>query len=152
MSKVLMVCPKCHCFYSAEKGKASISCKDCGTVLDATDFDYEKYSAFTETQKQDFKKQYIKQRYHQEYHYTKPPFEPMPQSGWVGYIGCFGWLCLVFCIIGGVFAFLSGAFLVGIVAIFAGLASSGALILFSIVAEDVRHIRNRVDRFYHDHP
>ncbi len=151
MSKVLLVCPKCHCFYSAEKSKKNGFCKDCGTALDSTDIDFEKYAAFTESQKLAFKKEYVRQRYNVEYHYTKPPFEPMPQSGWVGYIGFFGWLCLVFCIIGGAFACLSGAFLIGIVAIFAGLASSGALILFSIVAEDVRHIRNQVDRYYHEH-
>ena len=100
-------------------------------------------------QKTEFKKKYVADHYPESYMKTKEEFIPMPQSGWVTYIMVFGWLCMICVIFVSAFLLMTGNIFFSILTALVGLASSGALILFAIVAEDERHIRNRVDRFHH---
>lgn len=149
MQKHLYICPKCLAVSSTTEDADSKQCLACNSPLFPVDVDYNAYASLAPYQREEWKKKYVADHYFEFYMQTKPEYEAMPQSGWASYIGCCGWVCLFLCIVGGIFACVTGAFLVGIIAIIAGLASSGSLILFSIVAEDVRHIRNCVDYFHH---
>lgn len=147
--KHLHICPKCLTFFSSKDKVSSKYCPECGTSIFPVDVDYDVYSSLTPTQKVEWKKKYVADHYPESYMKTKEEFTPMPPSGWVTYIMVFGWLCLICVILASTFLLMTGNILFAILTAFAGLASSGALILFAIVAEDVRHIRNRVDRFHH---
>lgn len=148
-TKHLAVCPRCHEFYSTEKYPSSVKCEECGSVLQLVAHGYDLYSTLSDEEKTAFKRKYIEDHFPGSKPYQKP-FSPMPQSGWVSYIGCCGWLSLVVCMIGCVISFMSGGILYAVILALAGALSCGVLILFSIVAEDVRHIRNQVDRYYHE--
>ena len=151
MAKMLVVCPKCYTFFSADQGKRIMRCSECGGDLERVDRDYLWYSSLAPSDKESFKNQYVLEHYGANRSKTKHiPFHPMPQSGWVGYIGCCGWLALVLCIVGCIFSLLSGGLIYAVVLALVGALSCGSLILFSIVAEDVRHIRNQVDKLHHD--
>ena len=145
--RCLAVCPSCHEFYAIQKDALTHSCNECGCMLKPVDYDFGIYSALSDEEKKNFKRKYIADHFSKAY---QKPFKPMPQSGLVGYIGCCGWLALVVCIIGCVFSLLSGGLVYAVVLALVGALSCGSLILFSIVAEDVRHIRNQVDKLHHD--
>lgn len=158
MAKTLIVCPKCHTFYSTSDGKRTMRCESCGTELERVDFDYYKFDSMSAEKRAEFKRQYVLEHYHADLNNEKlnfsstsiPKFVPMPQSGWVGYIFICGWLALIVCIIGSVFSLVAGGIIYAIILGLAGALSCGSLILFAIVAEDVRHIRNQVDKLHHD--
>ena len=150
MKKTYMaVCPRCFEFYSVYHDPSTCKCDDCKTALQLVDHDYELYSQLTPDEKTAFKKVYIEEHFPGVNPYIKP-FEPMPSNGWSSYISFLGWATVIIVIVAGVFACLSGAVLPGLGLIIAGPASGGALILLSIIAEDVRHIRNQVDRMHYE--
>lgn len=151
MAKMLVVCPKCYTFFSAQEGKRNLRCESCASELERVDFDYHRYESMNDQEKRDFKRQYVLDHYHVDRNQERPvPFKPMPQSGWVGFLGCCGWVTVIGLIIVGFLMFIFGGFGAGIALIIAAPISGGGLILFSIVAEDVRHIRNQVDKLQHD--
>lgn len=143
----LLICPRCHQFYSSESKPSSTHCHECNCTLDLVYYEYERYAQLSDDEKTAFKKQYIENHYPTPYH---EPFTPMPQSGWVSFIGYCGWLTVLSLVIAGIVTCMTGAFGAGLCLMIAAPASGGALILFSIVAEDVRHIRNQVDKLRHD--
>ena len=148
-TKHLAVCPRCHQFYSTEKEPSSVNCEECGSALQLVKHGYDLYSSLSDEEKAAFKEVYIKDHFPDSKPYQKP-FSPMPQSGWIGYISFCGWLALIVCIIGSVFSLVAGGIIAAIILGLAGALSCGSLILFAIVAEDVRHIRNQVDKLHHD--
>lgn len=145
--KYLAVCPCCHQFFSADKNPSAISCAECGCKLEPVDYDFGMYSALSEEEKSAFKLKYIADHFPEPY---QKPFKPLPQSGWVGFMGCCGWFAVIGLLIAGFFTFLFGSYGTGIILMISAPISGGVLILFSIVAEDVRHIRNHVDKLHHD--
>lgn len=147
--KKLLACHKCHLFYSEDQSSLDYSCDKCGGALTLVPVRHNEYMHLSEADKEQFKQKYFSQSVTVKKDVSVAPFVPMPQSSWVSYIGCFGWIALVLFVLAGILTLMSGLIVYGIVLILAGLASSGFFILFSIVAEDVRHIRNQVDRYYH---
>lgn len=151
MAKMLFVCPKCHTFFSAQQSKRALRCDSCGTQLENVDFDYSLYENMSDQEKKDFKHQYVLEHYHVDREFKNPStFRPLPQSSWVGFIGCCGWLAVIGLLIAGILACVFGSFVYGLALMLAAPFSGGAMILFSIVAEDVRHIRNQVDKLHYD--
>ena len=144
--RYLAVCPCCHEFYAPQKDPSTHSCDECGCTLKPVDYDFGMYSALSDEAKKEFKRKYIAEHFPEPY---RKPFEPLPLSGWVGTVGCFGWVTFIGLLIIGVLSLPFG-FAAGIALLIAAPISGGALILFSIVAEDVRHIRNQVDKLHHD--
>lgn len=145
--KKLMVCPVCHSFYSTDSRNENVECDECKARLDVVDIDYEEYEAKTKEEKQIFKKEYLK------YYRTikkVPPFVPMEQSGWTTYIEIMGIIALIVVIAAGAMLIATGSWAAGIVTIFAGLASVGAIMLFVQVAKDVRHTRNQIDKLMYE--
>lgn len=145
--KNLYICPRCYQFHVLKENAVFTNCAKCNAVLDLVHYDYERYSQLDDESKKAFRLQYI------DCHYSKKRadgFIPMPQSGWVSFIGLCGWISFVLCIIGSVFCLLSGGILYAIVVALAGAISCGLLILIAIIAEDVRHIRNQVDKLHYD--
>lgn len=152
-NKQLYACPNCHTFYIGKPTALTRHCDTCKTPLKEVGFDYSRYAAFTDEQKKAFKKAYVESHFSASSHKPTVPvssFVPLPQSGWVRYIGCCGWLALGLCLLCAVVSLMTGQILFAVGLAFAGALSCGALILFSIVAEDVRHIRNQVDKLHHD--
>ena len=145
--RCLAVCPSCHEFYAIQKDTLTHSCNECGCMLKPVDYDFGIYSALSDEEKKNFKRKYIADHFPKAY---QKPFKPMPQSGWVGFMGCCGWFAVIGLLIAGFFTFLFGSYGAGIILMISAPISGGVLILFSIVAEDVRHIRNQVDKLHYD--
>lgn len=151
MSKMLVVCPKCYTFFSTQQSKRALRCDKCAVELESVDFDYYRYEKMSDQEKKNFKHQYVWDHYHVERGAERPaPFHPMAQSGWVGFMGCCGWFTVIGLLIAGILCSVLGSFAIGIALMISAPISGGALILFSIVAEDVRHIRNQVDKLHYD--
>lgn len=148
-TKHLAVCPRCHQFYSTEKEPSTVNCEECGSALQLVEHGYDLYSSLNDEEKTAFKEIYIKDHFPGSKPYHKP-FEPLPQSGWVGFVGFCGWFVVLTLVFAGVFIFLTGNFIGGLAFIIFGPVSGGTVVLFSIVAKDVRHIRNQVDKLHHD--
>ena len=145
----LAVCPRCFEFYAVQHEPSTCKCNDCGSALQLVEHGYELYSQLTPEEKTAFKQVYIEDHFPNAKPYRKP-FEPMSHSAWIPYLGFFGWVAVVLVMLAGVFACLSGAFIPGVGLLIAGPVSGGALILLAIIAEDVRHIRNQVDKLHYD--
>lgn len=145
-TRYLALCPSCHEFFAPQKDPCTVSCPECGCMLKPVDYDLQTYSALNEDEKKQFKQKYVAQ------HFPKPfqkPFKPMPVSGWVGFVSFCGWFSIVVLLITCVFSFISGNFALSVLCLIAAPISGGGLILFAIAAEDVRHIRNQVDKLHH---
>lgn len=147
-NKKLLVCLKCHSFYSADQDKLGNVCPDCKCTLQYVPYSYERYSSLSDDQKDAFKASYIKD--HLSSSNAPAVFEPLPQSSWVAFMGCCGWFTVIGLLIAGILCSVLGSFAIGIALMISAPISGGALILFSIVAEDVRHIRNQVDKLHYD--
>ena len=143
----LAICPCCREFYAPRRDPYTTSCETCNVTLKPVNYDFGLYSALSDEKKKEFKAKYIAE--HFPHPYIKP-FEPMPLSGWSSYIGCCGVLLIVAAVIAGIFSFLSGSILFGLIMIIAGPASGGVLLLLSVIADDVRHIRNDVNKLQYD--
>lgn len=148
-TKHLAVCPRCHEFYSTDRDPSSVKCQDCGSALQLVEHGYDLYSTLSDEEKTAFKQNYIQDHFPGAKPYRKP-FTPMPQSGWVGFMGCCGWAAVFGLLIAGLFSFAFGSVAIGIALLISAPFAGGSAILFSIVAEDVRHIRNRVDELHHN--
>lgn len=148
-NKQLYVCPDCHTFYISKPTSLKKFCQECKSPLKEVGFDYQKYSAFTDEQKKAFKNEYVRAHFYKDSP-SYDQFIPMPQSRWAGFVGFCGWFVVLTLVFAGIFIFLTGNPIGGLAFIIAGPVSGGAVVLFSIVAKDVRHIRNQVDKLHYD--
>ena len=151
-SKVVLICPKCHQFYSTDRSPESLRCSQCHTEpLDPVDITYEQYSAFSPEAKETFMREYVNSRYPNGMTVVHTPYDPISDNGWASFLRIiatiFIWVGVVF----GIFCFTS-SILLGVLVIFLSFLSVAGIMLIASVADDIRAIRNSIDRYFHYHP
>lgn len=152
-SKVVLICPKCHQFYSTDRSPESLRCSQCHTKpLDPVDITYEQYSAFSPEAKETFKREYVSSRYPNGMTVVHTPYEPVGENKWSGFVQAICWLALALVFIAGIGMALNGSVLVGIVVILGGFVAISGCMLFASIADDIRAIRDAVQRYIHYHP
>lgn len=142
----IVVCPSCGTYYAYKSSRKDYVCEECKGELFDVSIDYDVYMAFSDEQKTAFKQNYL------EEHFANyiPPFYPEPVSRLSGYIGCCGFFILAVLMLVGFFTIFTGGVGTGVALMISAPVSGGLLILLSNMADDIRHIRNQVDKLHHD--
>lgn len=152
-NRLVLICPKCHQFYSSDRTPEYLHCSDCGTKpLDVVDITYEQYSAFSPEAKETFQREYVSSRYPSGMTVVHTAFEPMGENKWSGFVQVVCWLVLALVVIAGLGMIFTGSILAGIAVIFIGFLSISGCMLFASIADDIRAIRDSVQRYIHYHP
>lgn len=151
--KRVLICPKCHQFYSTNRSPDRLRCSECHTgPLDVVDISYEEYSSFSPEAKETFKREYVSSRYPNGMTVVHTPYEPVGENKWSGFVQAICWLALALVFIAGIGTALNGSVLVGIVVILVGFVAISGCMLIASVADDIRAIRDAVQRYIHYHP
>lgn len=151
--KRVLICPKCHQFYSTNRSPQHLRCSDCHTgPLDPVDISYEEYVSFTHEQKEAFKLEYIASHYPAGMTVVHTPYEPISDNKWSGFVQAICWLSLAVIFIAGIGIVLNGSVLGGVALILGGFVAISGCMLFASIADDIRAIRNSIDRYIHYHP
>lgn len=151
-SKQILICPKCHQFYITDRDPQFLRCSDCHTSpLDLVDIAYEQYSAFSPEAKETFKREYVNSKYPDGMTVVHTPYEPIPDNGWASFLRIIGTIFILVGVCFGIFCFTS-SILLGVLVIFLSFLSVAGIMLIASVADDIRAIRNSIDRYFHYHP
>lgn len=150
--RLVLICPKCHQFYSSNRSPEYLHCSNCGTKpLDVVDITYEQYSSFSPEAKETFQCEYVSSRYPSGTTVVHTPYEPISDNGWASFLRIIATLFILFGVFFGIFCFTS-SILLGVLVIFLSFLSVAGIMLIASVADDIRAIRNSIDRYIHYHP
>ncbi len=147
--KKIYVCPWCHSFYASENEADVRRCPECGANTQVTDIDFESYSILSTEEKERVKKEYVSANFGDKIQQPSVKEEAVPnqENVWATILkGIFGF-SLVVSVIAGLIVMGTVNVGVGIACVVGGLVGCGGGLLVCTVAEDIRHIRNQVDRF-----
>ena len=149
MAKYIYVCSQRHTFLSSEKYKQAPRCPKCSCQTKMMDIDYEDYQVLTREEKQKVKENFIAtQNFLEEYEQlTNKEFISAGENAWASILTIILSIALVVCIFAGVFLLATAGMIVGLGCIIGGIIGCGSGLLICSAAQDIRHIRNQVDRF-----
>lgn len=147
--KKIYVCPWCHSFFASENEADVRRCPECSANTQETDIDFESFSELTAEERENVKKDYIATHFSDKVQQPSVKEEAVPnqENVWASILkGIFGF-SLVVSVIAGLIVMGTVGFGVGIACVVGGIVGCGGGLLVCTVAEDIRHIRNQVDRF-----
>ena len=146
MKKYVFACQKCGAFYTGEGGALDHRC-ECGEILDVLEIPYAEWTSMSKEKQAQFKKEYRAARgIEPKGAGVAPKYEPIPESGWVSWLGCCGWLIVGAGAITTVVAIAGGGLLLVPVVILAAVMSASGFMVLREVARDTRQNRNTLNR------
>ena len=84
--------------------------------------------------------------------FDQSSFKPVPLSRWVSFLSTIACILLFLVFVGAILIVGAGSILGGIAVLLGGLVTVGILLVFCMIAEDVRDIKNTLDEYIHNHP
>ena len=146
----LLVCPGCEIFCSDNRDSKDYKCPKCGGIMYDVPIAYEAYAYLNEDDKRQVREEYISKHFG-TVKQNVPPFVPMKQSRMAGFVGIMGALAFGFAFVAGaVIVATTGSIGAGI-GVFVGCTVSGSILyVMSNIANDIRQIRNQIDRLVHE--